>query len=283
MVMTIPNEVEISGMDRAKDLIKRALWNLPTPLSVMAFKLGCNAGLFNKYFLIYEKLGRPPKVLSGPFQGMSFLPLARGSTPIPKVLGTYEKELHPIVERLAREPCDVLVDVGSAEGYYAVGLSRMLGVSKVCCFDLDLLSKRLLMRMARANNVADRIVLGGFCRPQDLQAIMETSTHPLVICDCEGGEMDLLDPQAAPGLSKARVLVEVHDFHGTPLIEDELTRRFAATHEIEIIRVEPRRLTDLPDACRAILTEQEGLAALSEARGEVPGWLYFRPTAGQPA
>ncbi len=270
-------------MDHAKDLIKQALWVLPTPLSRLAFKLGCHAGLFGSYFLIYDKLGRPPEVMDGPFQGMIFLPLTRGSVPLPKVLGTYEKELHPLLERLTKEPCDVAIDVGSAEGFYAVGLAKKFGVSKVYCFDIDKLSKRLLARIARLNEVEDRMVMRSFCRPSDLQEILADATHPLVICDCEGGEFDLLDPEAAPELAKARIIVEIHDFNGSRTIGDALKRRFAATHHIEVIGIRPRTLSDLPTACRGILTEEESLAALTEVRSDVPGWLYLSPITAQSA
>jgi hypothetical protein len=281
MAMSVPSEVKISGMDLAKDVIKQALWNLPTPLSLVAFKMGCSVGLFNKYFLLYDKMGRPPGVMSGPLQGVAFLPLTRGSAPIPKVLGTYEKELHPIIERLGKEPCDVLIDVGSAEGYYAVGLSKKFGIHKVYCFDLDSLAKRLLLRIAGLNGVTDRMIMKSFCRPADLQEIMKEASHPLLVCDCEGGEVELLDPEAAPELEKARILVEVHDYNGAHAVGDGIKRKFSATHDIETIGVQPRTLADVPAACRNTLTDEEGLNAMNEYRGDVPGWFYLRPKAGQ--
>jgi protein-L-isoaspartate O-methyltransferase len=43
----------------------------------------------------------------------------------PRLIGTYEDELHPhLAEALAADP-EVILDIGCAEGYYAAGLARL--------------------------------------------------------------------------------------------------------------------------------------------------------------
>jgi len=65
-------------------------------------------------------------VASGPFRGMRYVARAYHSAYHAKLLGTYEMELHGIVEELCRETPGIIVDVGAAEGYYAVGLAMRL-------------------------------------------------------------------------------------------------------------------------------------------------------------
>src|SRR5947209_5143244 len=66
-------------------------------------------------------------VLNGPFRGQiysraSLLNRVSG----PRLLGSYEQELHPIFGNL--DPSyEAFVDVGAAEGYYAVGMARKSG------------------------------------------------------------------------------------------------------------------------------------------------------------
>ena len=72
---------------------------------------------------VFERLGRPTTVLNGPFRGMKYLSRAYCSAVLPKLLGTYECELIPAIDRLARSDADRIVDIGAAEGYYAVGLA----------------------------------------------------------------------------------------------------------------------------------------------------------------
>ena len=61
-------------------------------------------------------------VMSGPFGGMRLagLPAAQ------ELLGTYEHELFDTVHALARGPYRTVVNVGARNGYYAVGLARLM-------------------------------------------------------------------------------------------------------------------------------------------------------------
>jgi hypothetical protein len=256
---------------------KRTLLALPLPLARGAVAAAGGLGLLTPTFRTYARMGMPTRVLSGPFRGMAYQPFACGSAWLPKILGTYELELHPTIAGLAGAPCDALVDVGAAEGYYAVGLARLLDAPRAFCFDTDPLAPRLMARIAELNGVGPRLQAGGMCRPADLEAILSAAAHPLVVSDCEGGELPLLDPQAAPALARARLLVEVHDYDGADDIGSALRRRFEATHDIEAIPVAPRTPADFPEGVAPELSPDEKVAAMHEWRCNVPGWLVFRP------
>lgn len=67
-------------------------------------------------------------VRRGPFAGLRYPSHdAVGSSLWPKLLGSYEAELAPTFEALCATPYRTVVDVGAAEGYYAVGLGLRLG------------------------------------------------------------------------------------------------------------------------------------------------------------
>jgi hypothetical protein len=64
-------------------------------------------------------------VESGPFAGMKYLPgFCEGI--LPKLLGSYEQELWPALHSIASLPIQAVINIGCAEGYYAVGLARLL-------------------------------------------------------------------------------------------------------------------------------------------------------------
>ena len=65
-------------------------------------------------------------IRSGPFAGMRYVDTATEGALVPRLLGTYESELHPYLKRFAAEGCEDVIDVGCAEGYYAVGLARLM-------------------------------------------------------------------------------------------------------------------------------------------------------------
>jgi hypothetical protein len=78
-------------------------------------------------------------VLLGPFADLRypFASLPRQLFLGPLQVGSYESELHETVEGIvAREP-QVLVNVGAAEGYYAVGLARRLAELEVIAYEAD--------------------------------------------------------------------------------------------------------------------------------------------------
>src|SRR5262249_28724052 len=67
------------------------------------------------------------RIAAGPFRGMR---LDYDAMPVPayspKLIGTYEQELHPAIERaIDRSPSHIL-NVGCAEGFYAVGMAMRL-------------------------------------------------------------------------------------------------------------------------------------------------------------
>ena len=167
-------------------------------------------------------------VQAGPFAGMRYLPFASGSGLLPKIVGSYEMEIHPAVaESIARAP-ESLLNVGAGEGYYAVGYARRLPKLRVEAFDTDVLARDHLRQLARWNGVAERIEVHGLCTPAELER--RSAKRTLVICDCEGCEGELLDPRRSPRLAAADLLVELH-VERIPEIAALLTARFAATHD----------------------------------------------------
>jgi hypothetical protein len=99
--------------------------------------------------------------------------------------------------------------------------------------------------MAELNGVAHRLSVRGRCRPTDLTAALEGHSKPVVICDVEGDEEALLDPERVGGLRNATLLVETHEFLRRG-ITDELCRRFAPSHDFERIWQEPRSRAEFP-------------------------------------
>ena len=174
-------------------------------------------------------------VTSGPFTGMQYLP---GLEPtqgdlVGKLLGIYESELHGAVGRWSETDLTTIVNVGCAEGYYAVGLALAVPSAAVLAYDIDPTARELCSRLAALNNVADRVQVNGECTPQTLAALPASGVG--LLCDCEGYEKTLLDPELAPTLRGWSIIVELHDFVD-PTITDTIRQRFDATHEIELIR-----------------------------------------------
>ena len=110
-------------------------------------------------------------VQHGPFAGMKYVDQAVCSCYAPKLVGCYEAELHDVLERAITGDYSTLIDVGCAEGYYAVGLACRLPNKKVYAFDLDPRARELCTEMAKLNGVGDQVIVGAACNTEVLSAL----------------------------------------------------------------------------------------------------------------
>lgn len=174
---------------------------------------------------------------AGPFRGM-ILPETSSwgdGDLAPKILGAYECDLHPALERAFARVPELVVNVGCAEGYYAVGAALRLPGAVVHAFDLDEAALRVCGEAARRNGVADRLRLERTCDAVRLAALSEGQTKVLVLLDCEGYERELITQETVPALAAADLIVECHDFL-EPGITDRLAALLRPTHEVELVR-----------------------------------------------
>ena len=212
-------------------------------------------------------------VQSGPFQGMSYLRTAVGSALLPKLLGTYEMELRSAVaEALARRPKHV-IDIGCAEGYYAVGFAMQDKKCSVTAYDISPLARRACRKLAKQNGTELQVAVRGACTHRRLA--QSIGADSLVICDCEGFEWQLLDPTTVESLAGADLLVELHRSGAAP-VEHAFSDRFASTHQIEFITASGRDGSE--SELIAEWSEQERRLATDEMRsnGQVWAWAKSR-------
>ena len=219
-------------------------------------------------------------VRRGPFAGMRYINVSHGSAYIPKLLGIYERELAPQVEALVARAPLILVDIGAAEGYYAIGFARLLPTTSIIAFEMDPIGRSALREMAALNGVSARIQIRGKCEPADLVAALSDKQNTVVVCDVEGYEQILLDPRVVPALSRAAVLVELHDCF-IPNITETLKARFAGTHRITHIWQEPRSSKDFPwrTLVTTLLPNSYLNWTVSEWRPVRMAWLWMEPNS----
>ncbi len=223
--------------------------------------------------VILEKLGRPDHILSGPFQGMKYISVAYFSSVVPKILGIYESELTGPVEAICKAQPDVIVDIGAAEGYYAVGLTKRNPQAKTICFEMYKPARALLARQAQLNAVSDRMSLRGLCDLNSLRKALETTSRPAVICDCEGAEDFLLNPDAVTKLKSAIIIVEIHD-ELAPGVSSRLRERFERSHGVQVIHSEKRTPLQLP---RNVTLSPEEFDAATIERWTKAEWYFMVP------
>ena len=225
-----------------------------------------------------EKLCPELTVTGGPFTGMRY-PTARsyGSFLLLKLLGSYESELRSTLEALLVNDYTAVVDIGCAEGYYAIGFGRRCPRTKIYAFDTSSDARAICSDMARLNGVEERVQIGGFCDEKMLRSI-PLGERSLIFSDCEGYEGVLFTREVAALLAKHDVVIETHDF-----IDIDLSIRmrevFDATHRIQPIKstddIEKAHTYVVPQL-RSYDTKAKRLI-LGERRPAIMEWLVMTP------
>lgn len=172
-------------------------------------------------------------ILAGPFAGMRYGDTqAMCSALYPKLLGTYEHELASAFDEALARDYSLVVDIGAADGYYAVGFAFRNPSSRVIAFDQDPRARAELSKLAALNGVTERIEIRERCDPQDLAGFEGKSG--LMIVDCEGFEEVLLTEERIGTLEKWDFIIETHDGI-SPEVTSTLKQRFEKTHRVETI------------------------------------------------
>lgn len=221
-------------------------------------------------------------VWSGPFRGMRYIDYSFCSALMPKLIGIYEKELHPAVDELIAWCPDVVIDIGAAEGYYAVGLARRLPGSKVIAFEADEGARAQLLQLADLNKVTNLRLRGLAARGSLTDVVSEESSRVAVICDCEGAEIDLLSPKELVWQRNAFIICELHDFL-RPGTEEALVARLQATHRVSLLAAVPRTSSEFPfhTPVSRLFPARWVQMALGESRPAPMRWLVAEPLAAE--
>jgi hypothetical protein len=212
-------------------------------------------------------------VRHGPFAGMVYPPDLEVGDLVGKLVGTYESELRPVVEGWIAARYPHVVNVGSAEGYYAVGFAHAMPGTIVHAYDIDPHMRDLCMRLATTNGIADRVLVSGECTPLALTELPADGVA--LLADCEGCERALLDPDAAPCLRRWPICVELHEFLD-PAIADHICDRFRDTHDIELVEQQVLAADATPPELSGF-SERERFVLLDEFRPLRMRWAVLRP------
>lgn len=223
---------------------------------------------------VFEKTGG--RVQTGPFKDLVIVPRTMwgdGDTAA-KLMGVYEDELHGYIEQAISSDPDCVINIGSAEGYYSTGFAQRLTEIKVLAIDIDARAGHIVAENATANALTNVVPICQLVDVQWLKTNIVPYTRPLLVLDCEGAELDLLDPSAIPDLVKCSILVECHDCI-KPGITDTIADRFRKSHVIQ----QTAQKTKDPyqfDWCND-LSDCDKWALVHEGRPSTMTWLYMSP------
>lgn len=230
---------------------------------------------WHRFHTLCDKIFASKTVLHGPFKGMKYPHMDSVESGLyPKLLGCYEKELEAQITYILEQRYAAIIDIGCAEGYYAVGFAMRCQDAEVYAFDIDQHARSLCEQMARLNGV--QVHLGGLCN-QDTLLNMSLKGRSLILADCEGYEVELFTRDLVRQLKGHDFLIETHDFKNI-VITGELLKAFHDTHECEVIE-------SIDDIIKAYDYEYDEIASLpladrrqlvGEGRPQIMRWIFAK-------
>ena len=143
---------------------------------------------------------------------------------------------------------------------------------KVMAYDINLNAQRVCSELAKKNSVSDRVLISGLFTLDNLTSLDASST--LILCDIEGAEKELLDPQKSSALKCVDIIVESHECL-IPGVTQLLINRFNESHEISLVRDNGQRSLDAPPQWFINLAHLDQLLATWEWRSGPTPWLVM--------
>ena len=215
-------------------------------------------------------------VMEGPLQGLDFLPQSAEGCHIAKLLGCYEQPLLPFIEEAIQANYPTILNIGCAEGYYAVGMARRMPQTKVLAFDLNPKAQETCKALAEKNGVADRVQIGALFKPEDFANY--AGQPVLLLCDIEGAERELLNPDESPALKGMDIIMESHEGL-LPGITEEIIRHFQDSHTITLVQDNGQRQLQNAPVWFNNLAHLDQLLATWEWRSGPTPWLVMKTKA----
>jgi hypothetical protein len=214
-------------------------------------------------------------VARGPFKGMTICEQSSwyGGSILQKLLGVYEQDLHQAIEKIIAFRPARIVNIGCAEGYYAVGLALRCSGVPILAIDSDRRAVDVCEAAAKANRVEAELLIECASELSASMRSIRRNERAAVIVDCEGCERDFLSLDVS-NMESSVLLIEAHEFI-QPGIESALNAKFSDTHSIEIILQGSRNPNEIAELQN--VSEDLRWLAMSEGRPSAMRWMVAWP------
>jgi hypothetical protein len=218
------------------------------------------------------------RVMYGPFEGMIISENAWwGHDDFPsKLVGEYEKHVFNEIINNAKS-YNFFMDIGAADGYYAVGLVKAKIFESACCFEISKIGRNVISKNARNNNVFEKISIYSQANADEILHIIHKHGPALILCDIEGDEFNLFDNLLLSKLTNCLLIIELHDQYVKNGSERLSTFIENASKYFElkfIARISPS--VHLFEEFNSISDNQKMLM-FSEGRPSVMQWIKLSP------
>lgn len=193
------------------------------------------------------------------------------------ILGVYEYHIIAQLVKFSKEDDNVFIDIGAADGYFAVGMAYSKLFKIVHAFEIENSARENLKKNAQDNCCDNKIFIHKEANLNSLKKIIDTNQTATILIDIEGGEYELINKDILKLLNKCKIIIELHP----NLVEDGSRKQkilldncndFFETNIIEREFYNPNKFKELNQ-----FVDEDRLIAFGEGRDTNMQWLVLDP------
>lgn len=215
----------------------------------------------------------------GPLKGFKFSPQAWWSMHdrASMIFGFYEQEILQALKYLSKSK-STFIDVGAADGYYAIGTVSQKMFEKSYCFEIEERGRAVIKNNAILNNVAEKVTIFKEANMDSMKSIPKQALNSsVVLIDIEGAEFEFLDAEMLKLLKSSVCIIELHDFffvNGNDMLKD-LKSRASEFFNVTEFTTKSRDPSKIPELHNYSDTDRWLMCA--EGRTRLMTWLRLDP------
>lgn len=192
-------------------------------------------------------------------------------------LGFYEKEILDFIAGIDSGEFSTFIDVGAADGYYAVGVIVSGKIGNVICFEQSESGREAIGRNWLRNGSPGSLKVLGEANIDSISALSsESLKNALVMIDIEGFEFQLLTDSVLGSFACCTLVIEIHNWVADfDRQYSDLLRRVDKYFTISFIDRVDRSTVDIPEL--RDFTDDNRLLLVSERRPCLMKFLKLTP------
>tara|TARA_Y100000389_G_scaffold154057_1_gene154507 strand:- start:347 stop:1174 length:828 start_codon:yes stop_codon:yes gene_type:complete len=193
------------------------------------------------------------------------------------LLGLYELEVLKELQYLSSKH-SIFCDIGAADGIFGVGVLAANLYNKSICFEIDDIGRSNIFKLAKQNNVENRIEIYEEASVKTMASLDHISwKDACILIDIEGEEFNFINDEFLQVVNGASLIIEIHDkYQNNPSeARDKLINTLKKKYEIKTITTSNRDLSHIEELDE--FHDNEKWLLCSEGRGWRMDWWVCEP------
>lgn len=192
-------------------------------------------------------------------------------------LGLYEIEILDFLFSESLVDRRTFIDIGAADGYYAIGLLKSSRIDKAICYEITKNGQETILENWLLNNKPGNIDINGDVFDDFLNKNIDLEfSKCIVLVDIEGAEFSFLNNDILEFMKYAIIIIEIHNWIPDFFFKySEFLKSASQFFDINILDRKERITVDIEEL--RSLTDDNRLLLTSEARPCLMRFLTLKP------